>query len=453
MEKKKHIKIEKIDLENDYLKLVSKNDNRFPLEIFEKEMQEIIIEYSNVYGFNLDYLGAGILTAASAAIGKSYQLKVKHNWIVKGNLFVVIIGRPGDGKTPSLNVCFKPISDEDDRYFLEYEKLMDEYEKSLKNKTEDSEEITKPYLKKNLINDFTPEALVLAHSYNKNGLYIKVDELVSWLKNFNRYNNSGEAETYLSLWSGEPISKDRASTRSIRVIDSFIGVIGGIQIGILKELAKGGRESNGFMDRFLFVYPEKIDKIKWNNNEINETYIENYHTIISKLLNLKNENEDSHTQLKIERKAQEFLNEWQNNIETCDLFHYERGISVKLEDHIYRFSLILQLLSNATTDARNNTDIQLVTIKRAIKLYDYFFYNAMKVRSQLTVNDYYESLTELQKTILSELDNKFTTQEGLKIACKKINGKARISERQFKTYLNDKKMFKRISRGNYEKLM
>jgi hypothetical protein len=453
MDQQKPNRIDKIDLENDYLKLNKNNKNPFPIEVLEKEIQEIIFEIYNVYGFNIDYLGAGILTAASASIGKAYQLKVKPTWIVKANLFTVIIGRPGDGKTPALNFCYKPISDEDDLYFLEYDKLMDEYEKFLKNKTDGTEEITKPYLKKNLINDFTPEALVLAHSYNKNGLYIKVDELVSWLKNFNRYNNSGEAETYLSLWSGEPISKDRASTRSMRINDSFIGVIGGIQIGVLKELAKGGRESNGFMDRFLFVYPERMEKIKWNNNIINENYITNYHAIISKLLNLKSENENSRVLIKIEKKAQEFINEWQNNNKTNDLFEYERGISVKLEDHVYRFSLILQLLSNATTGVKNNTDIQLKTIKGAIKLYEYFFLNAMKVRYQLTVNDYYETLTELQKKILGELDDKFTTQEGINIACKKVNGKARISERQFKTYLNDKKMFKRISRGNYEKIL
>ena len=294
---------------------------------------------------------------------------------------------------------------------------------------------------------------MLAHSCNKNGLYIKVDELASWLKNFNRYNNSGEAETYLSLWSGEPISKDRASTRSIRISDSFIGVIGGMQIGVLKELAKGGRESNGFMDRFLFVYPEKLEKIKWNNNVIDEIYITNYHTTISNLLNLKNDNENSHTILKIEKKAQKFLNEWQNNNKTSDLFEYERGISVKLEDHVYRFSLILQLLSNAITGKENNIDIQLTTIKGAIKLYDYFFLNAMKVRDQLTVNDYYESLNELQKKILEDLPSEFNTKEGVEIACKKVNDRARISERQFKTYLKNKKMFKHISRGSYKKML
>ena len=146
MDKKNPNRINKTDLENDYLKLAQRNENPFPIEIFSKELQEIIFETASVYGFNIDYLGAGILTASSAAIGKSYQLKVKSGWVVKANLFTVIVGRPGDGKTPALNFCFRPISSEDDQYFSEYDKLMDEYEKKLK--TENKEELTKPHLKK-----------------------------------------------------------------------------------------------------------------------------------------------------------------------------------------------------------------------------------------------------------------------------------------------------------------
>lgn len=446
-------RIDKIDLENDYNKLNRKNENPFPIEIYSKELQKIIFEYSNVFNFNLDYLGAGVLAAASAAIGRSHQLQVKPSWIAQANLFTVIVGRPGDAKTPALNLCFKPIRDKDKQHFSEYNKQMDEYERDLNDKTENKEQPIKPYLKKILMNDYTPEALILAHSQNKNGLCILVDELISLFKNLTRYSNSGEEETLLSYWSGDPISKDRTSTRSLRIDETCVGLCGGIQIEILRQLIKGSKKSNGFVDRLLFVYPEDLEKIQWNNKDIDKIHLTNYHNIISNLLNLNKDCEDSPIKLSIEKKAHEFLNTWQNNNKTVDLFEYERGISVKLEDYVYRFALIIQLLHSTIVDNDNEIKVELPAIKAGIKLYNYFFHNAMKVRDQLTVNDYYETLTELQKTILSELDDKFTTQEGLNIACKKVNGKARISERQFKTYLNDKKMFKRISRGNYEKIL
>jgi len=66
--------------------------------------------------------------------------------------------------------------------------------------------------------------------------------------------------------------------------------------------------------------------------------------------------------------------------------------------------------------------------------------------------EYIETLTELQITILKDLPSEFTTAEGLRIACKQMNNKPRISERQFKTYLKDSKLFKKISHGKYSKI-
>jgi hypothetical protein len=51
-----------------------------------------------------------------------------------------------------------------------------------------------------------------------------VDELNGWLKNFNRYNSSEEAETYLS-GAETQITTDRASGKSLRLEDPCLSVI------------------------------------------------------------------------------------------------------------------------------------------------------------------------------------------------------------------------------------
>ena len=254
--------LDKIDLENDFNHLTNKNSNPFPIDVFPKIMQEVTYEAYNKFQFSLDYLGAGILAAISSAIGNSLKVEVKNGWNEKANLFVVIVGRPGDSKSHALNFCFKPIHIKENLLFSEYSKLLIDYEDELK--TDAKTKLRKPLLSKYLISDYTPEALILHHSNNKRGLYIYVDELNGWIKNFNRYNSSGEAETYLSLWSGTTISIDRASGKSLRIEDPFIGVIGSTQISVLKSFAKDGRSSNGFMDRLLFVYPDTQKTLKWN---------------------------------------------------------------------------------------------------------------------------------------------------------------------------------------------
>ena len=266
--------IDKIDLENDYLKLVVNKKNLFPIDIFSKTTQEIAYEAKDKYQFSLDYIGAGILVAVSTAIGNSLKVKVKNGWVEKANLFTVIVGKPGDSKSHALNFCFKPIHIKENSLFHDYSEMLKEYENELKS--DNKNKLSKPTLKKYLISDFTPEALIMHHSNNKKGLYVYVDELNGWIKNFNRYNSSGEAETYLSLWSGTTISMDRASGKSLRIKDPFIGVIGSTQISVLKSFAKNGRGSNGFMDRLLFVYPDTQKTLKWNINKIDDRILQNH---------------------------------------------------------------------------------------------------------------------------------------------------------------------------------
>ena len=449
---KKASKIDIIDLENDYIKLNRKAVNPFPVDVFPKTLQEIAFETSDKFQFPLDYLGSGILSAASTAIGVSHKVEVKKGWEEKANLFTVIVGRPGDSKSHALNFCYKPIHIKENQFFIEYESLLAEYELSLMDKTEGKNPLKKPILKKFLISDFTPEALVLVHSNNKRSVCIYVDELKGWLSNFNRYNNSGEAETYLSLWTGTQITTDRASGKSLRLEDPFIGVIGSTQITVLKEFAKDGRSSNGFMDRLLFVYPEQQKTIKWNINKIDNIHLENYYTIITNLIELKNGVDNKSILTPIEKKAKEYLFNWQNNRPEEYLFEYERSIDIKLQQYVIRFALILQLVHHVI-DNKPKNEIDLFAVKGGIKLFKYFYHNAIRVRHEVTKKNYLESLTELQKKILEDLPKTFTTREGVKIACKVVNGKPRISQRQFKTYLNDRKLFKRVSHGNYERVL
>jgi hypothetical protein len=442
--------IDRIDLESDFLSLTEKKENPFPTGVFPKIIQEVIFEAYNKYQFSIDYLGAGILSASSAAIGISYKVRVKKGWDEKSNLFTVIVGRPGDSKSHALNFCFKPIHIRENELFHRYEQESLNYEESLET---GQKKIKKPHLEKFLISDFTPEALIQSHSYNKRGLYIYVDELHGWIKNFNRYNTSGEAETYLSVWSGTTLSTDRASGKSLRIEDPFIGVIGSTQIPVLKEFAKEGRSANGFMDRLLFVYPDNQKTIKWNINKVDEVILQNYFTIISNLIDLRLDENNQANIIPIEKEAKEYLFNWQNNRPEEYLFDYERSIEIKLQQYVIRFALILQLIHFAS-DRKTKGEVQLFAVKGGIRLFEYFYHNAIKVRSEITKKNYLETLTELQKTILEELPSiKFTTGEGISIACKKINGKPRISERQFKEYLKDRKLFKKISHGHYEKIL
>ncbi|RVT71207.1 DUF3987 domain-containing protein [Flavobacterium sufflavum] len=444
--------IDIIDLEIDFLKHKETHGNLFPIEIYPKAIQEIIIEVHNKNLFPIDYLGAGILSAASTSIGKSHKIKVKDDWEEKVNLFMVIVGQPGDAKTQSLKFCFKPIQIKESQLYIEYEKQLAEYERNNPDNTENKFKEKKPILKKYLLSDFTPEALILNHTYNKRGMCIYVDELKGWLKNFNRYNSSNEEENYLSFWSGTEISTDRTSVKSLRLDDPCLSVVGSTQISVLKDFGKDGRSTNGFMDRLLFVYPNEEKILQWNIESINKVLFNNYNALIHNLIEIGDEDPNVSTVIEIEPEAKEYLFRWQNNRPYKFFFDYERSIEIKLQQYVLRFTLILHLI-HSIVECKSKNKIEIYSIKGAIKLFDYFLNNAIKVRTEILKKNYFETLTELQKNILNELPKTFTTAEGIKIACKLIEGKPRVSDRQFKTYLKDLKLFKRLAHGSYEKIV
>jgi hypothetical protein len=444
--------IDIMDLEIDFLKHKETKGNVFPIEIYPKASQDIIIEIHNKHLFPIDYLGAGLLSAASASIGKSHKLEVKHGWQEKVNLFMVIVGQPGDAKTQALKFCFNPIQIKENQLFADYENQLAEYEKSNSENSENKNKEKKPILKRYLLSDFTPEALILHHSYNKRGICIYVDELNGWLKNFQRYNSSGEAETYLSLWSGTQVTTDRASGKSLRLEDPCLSVIGSTQISVLKDFGKDGRATNGFMDRLLFVYPNNEKVLRWNIQQVNKVIFNNYTTLIHNLIDLGDEDPNTSNVFTMETEAKEYLFQWQNNRPDKFFFDYERSIEIKLQQYVLRFALILQLI-HSTVENESKNQVGISSIKGAIQLFDYFYHNAIQVRAEILKKNYFETLTELQKNILNELPKTFTTAEGIKIACKLIEGKSRVSDRQFKTYLKDPKLFKRLAHGSYEKIV
>lgn len=59
--------------------------------------------------FKVDYVAMSMLSAASAALGNTYRIHVKQDWDTNAALYIILVGRPGMGKTPPLQLAYKPI--------------------------------------------------------------------------------------------------------------------------------------------------------------------------------------------------------------------------------------------------------------------------------------------------------------------------------------------------------
>ncbi len=431
--------------------------NRFPVEVFPLPIQQIIAATNENLNFPIDFIGASILYAVSVAIGNTHRVEVKKGWLESPVLYIAIVARAGTNKSHPLSFAIQPIVEQDKRTYMQYEQQRQEYRKAAslsKNERElnSIDDPIKPVWQKFLLSDFTPEALAEVHKFNKRGIGVYADELAGWFKNFNRYNKGSEMEFWLSVWSGKPINIDRKTGEPVFIPLPFISVCGTIQTGILNELAKESRTQNGFIDRILFVIPDNIQKTYWTEKDLNPDVIESWQNIVSNLLSLSITYDEtlnpSPEILKFTPEAKRILFEWQKaNTDQSNDAENEAvsGIYSKMEMYAVRLALILEMMKYACNES-NKQAISVEAMQGALKLVEYFKNSAIKVNSIISNASPLDKHPSDKQTLYIALPDTFTTEAGLQIA--KSLG---VAERTYKRFLNDKELFNRTSRGEYEK--
>jgi hypothetical protein len=433
------------------------DSNPFPVEVFPQQIQQIIKATNDSLDFPIDFIGASILYAASVSIGNAIHVEVKKGWQESAVLYLAIVGRTGTNKSHPLSFAIQPIIEHDKKTYQSYIGQLKEFDEATKLTDKERKQLgiempDKPAWEKILLTDYTPEALAEVHSYNKRGVGVCVDELAGWFKNFNKYNKGSEMEFWLSAWSRKPITIDRKTAEPIFIPLPFISVAGTIQTGLLKELGKENRTENGFIERILFVIPDNVRKPYWSDTELNPNIIRNWQGIISSLLSLKVQFDETHNPrpqvLILTREAKQILWNWQkDNADQCNNSQSDAisGIFSKLEMYAVRLSLISELLSWACGDSNLN-GINANSVRSALRLVEYFKRSAIKVYSNISSLSPLEKLPADKQNLYRALPHSFTTEAGLKIA-----NDLEVPVRTFKRFLNEQELFTRLSLGKYVK--
>ena len=157
----------------------------FPLEVFPQKVQKLILQLVKHHNFKLEFVASCMITAAAAAIGNSRRIRSREGWEVAPMFYMILVGRPGIGKTPPLEFAFRPLCDIDRErekvyaeQYKEYQALKAQYEKS----NSQGEPPVPPKLIRTLISDFTQEAMVKLHADNFRGLCVKYDEIIGFFR-------------------------------------------------------------------------------------------------------------------------------------------------------------------------------------------------------------------------------------------------------------------------------
>lgn len=140
----------------------------FPLDVFPEKVQSIVLDMVKYENYVLEFTATAMLSAASTAIGNARRIRVKGAWTSNPALYFIFVGRAGLGKTHPIEAAYRPIRDNDTKRLAEYKARMEQFEKSFREKESEGRG-EKPLLARTIISDFTPEALLYAHSLNPRG--------------------------------------------------------------------------------------------------------------------------------------------------------------------------------------------------------------------------------------------------------------------------------------------
>ena len=359
---------------------------KFPIDVFDEEIQQYIVQSSQTLGLSIDYMGCAFLWSLSVCIGNSFNVEIKPGWRETATLWLAVVGKPGIGKTPSLNQIIYPLQKLNIRkqkeFQKEYAKFV-EFEKLDKEQKKFAEDVKRPKSEQFIVGDITLEALIDLHETNPNCIGVFKDELAGWFKDMNKYRAGSDLEFWLSSWNGQSISLNRKTAKSAFVDKPFIPVIGGIQPDVFEQFATGVNKENGFIDRILISYPE-LHVDKYNTNIMHHDVLRSYETFLIHLkeslqINFFKVDEKGEIMPQIARFSNEANDEWirihdkisdlQNS---DDENEYMKSMLPKQKSYIPRFAMILNILMSSYAEDMNANLITKEAMLKAERLSDYF---------------------------------------------------------------------------------
>lgn len=418
-----------------------------PINAFPEYIQKILCHYSEAKGYPLEYFIQAFLGAVSTAVGRSVALNTG-SYTAIGSLWCIILGKRGYTKSEPLDDAFKPIRYWQFQLLENHQSEMDEYleYRSQNPKTKNQ---PPPEPQKILINDTTPEKLVMMLAGNPRGIGMVYDEIAGFVGRFDRYNASADEQMFLTLFNGTSVTRDRMNGQSAFAKSTYLTIIGTTQPSVLKDVFFK-KTGSGFFDRWLITQPDGFKKQypnQWGINGIEES---KYNNIIATLLSIPYHEDNQKLKYNIDSYKivddfQRYMVDEQNETENDNY----RGILAKMEIYLHKFALLLQCIIYT-----QNSEIEEISIEAAngaVILTKYFIDQAQKVRVLNPIEQLKDQWIDIYEALPAH-GKSFNRLHFVKV-CDKFG----IAQRRADTFLmensdrSENKLFYKVKHGEYNK--
>ena len=429
----------------------------FPLEVLPDMLADYARELHTVNGFLPDYTGAGMLFAASVAIGNAVHLKVREGYNAPPMLWLVSVGAPSIGKTHPLNTMVAPLAKRDRTTKQAHSEAVTLWEaeqeerkkhKGGKDATPQEPPSPRPVWRPVLYDDITMEALVAKQAASPRGGGMHVDELAGWLARMDQYRSGGDRQKWLSIWNGCQLTEIRKTAGEYVVPRPFVSVAGGLQPGKLYTI---GQDADGFLLRLLFVYPAEQVRRYASTASASASGGEAWAAMLEQLLELEMPSvngEPVPVLLEHSSGAAKAFTQWDHmnadrtNAAIASGDELSTALFGKLDTYAHRLALVLEMLHRACGSDGNTAEVRPEAMEGALKLLEYFEATARRVHFQLFEADAVDRLPPHKARVYAALPERFKTGVGMKLA--KGLG---MPPSTFKRLLRQEKLFRKDAHG------
>jgi hypothetical protein len=355
----------------------------FPLETQLPVIQRIIRETSE--SLNVPYGAAAftLMMLIGCIVGRAYELEMKADWHVPGNLWGCLIAPSGMRKTATYRIIFDELVRINKKELAEWHKKDEEYHKNSRvyakaaakaAKLNEELSVAKPERPKriqHLCDDISLYALAEALQDNPRGIARVIDELVGLLNSL--AHDVKTREKHLRAYSCDQLSYSRRQVH-IYAENACLSIFGGIQPSVLARLAVAF-ENDGLLDRFLFVNIDRTGPNVWTDKCVSAEVVDTVKKLTHRLVELPMEETDDGKQVpnvvRMAPEAHALYTEWYNNLALEGWTSCYPGRYDKFEEQAAKLALNLHIAEAVLLGTSPLAPVSVETMERALAYADW----------------------------------------------------------------------------------
>jgi hypothetical protein len=363
---------------------------QFPSGLLPAVLRDFVRAHAKSKACDPALVALPALAACAGAIGNSYVIRPKWDWVEPCVLWLPTVAESGDLKSPPFKAAVGPVARMQMTSDREHEAeaaawgSLDKKEQQAQRKLGQAPGPQRSFY----VTDATVQAVALALKDHPKGCLLAAGELRTWFESFTRFAAGGASDQphWLEMHDAGDVRKIRVAgeRKIISVPNAAVSITGTIQPGIFARACTRENAESGLLARLWPAMPPAPVQ-EWVESEEPKQQVADYRQLLETLLAQPYDPANFCGTLTFSEEAQELFVKWVNgwaarrNLAGPE----ERPLLAKLKGGAARLALLWQVVTclakRETSAALEKFEVSGYAVEAGTKLAEWFAYESWRV--------------------------------------------------------------------------